>query len=65
MHDLTCLVEHLHLFLRVIVIHHLVNLWDDVICKLMWELVDGLYFACLHKFFILLYQLFHGCSTCT
>ena len=42
MHDLAGLVIHLHLLLGVIVRSHLVNLWDDIICQLMSELIDML-----------------------
>ena len=65
MHDLAGLVKHLHLLLGVIVRSHLVNLWDDIVCQLMRELIDMLSLTGLDDILILLLKFSHGSSTGT
>ena len=65
MHDFTSLVVHLHLLLGIVVRSHLVYLRNDIVCQLMWELVDMVCLASLDDVLILLLKLSHGCSTST
>ena len=62
-HDFACLVVHLHLLLGVVVGGHLVDLRDDVVGELVGELIDGLGFARLDEFLVLLLELGHGSCT--
>ncbi len=64
-HDLACLVVHLHLFLGVVILSHLVNLRNYVVSQLMRELLDGLCLAGLHEFLVLLLEFCHRSCTCT
>ena len=64
MHDLLCLVEHLHFFFGISVILEYVDLGDDVISQLIGKLLHGDGFA-FQYFTILLFQLGHGCGTRT
>ena len=62
MHNLACLVEHLHLFLRIAVIGEHVDLWDDIICQLVRELLHR-HRLTVDKLLVLLLQLGHGSGT--
>ena len=64
MHDLTGLVEHLHLLLRVAIVLEHVNLRNHVVCQLISELVDGWLLA-FHQFLVLLLQFSHSSGTST
>ncbi len=64
-HDFACLVVHFHFLLGVVVGCHLVDLRDDVVGELVWELVDGLGFAGLDELFVLLLELGHGSRSCS
>ena len=59
MHDLACLVDHLHLLLGVAVVGEHVDVGDDVIGKLRHEFLHFGGFA-LREVGILLHQLVHG-----
>ena len=65
MHDLLCLVEHLHLLLRIAVGLEDVNLWNNVIGQLVREFLDGLHLAGLYNLLVLLLQFGHSGGTGT
>ena len=64
MHDFACLVEHLHLLLRIAVVGEDVDLRDDVVGQLIGKLVhrDGL---SVEHLAVLLLQLGHGGGSST
>ena len=64
MHDLLCLVEHLHLLLGVTVVLKDVDLWNYVVSQLVSELVYCWLFV-IGKLLILLLKLSHSCCTGT
>ena len=65
MHNLTCLVKHLHLLLGVAIWLEHVNLRDNVISQLVGELLYGLNLTILYHLFVLLLQFGHGSGTGT
>ena len=65
MHDLTRLVVHLHLLLRVAVGLEHVNLRNHVVSQLMGELLDRLHLTRFDHLLVLLLQFGHGGSTGT
>ena len=64
-HNLPCLVVHLHLFLRVAIGLEHVDLRNHVVGQLMGELLDGLHLARLYNLLVLLLQFGHSGGTGT
>ena len=64
MHDLACLVVHLHLLLGVTVLGEDVDLRDDIVGQLIGELLDGDRLTIEHLA-ILGLQFLHGCGSRT
>ena len=62
-HNLAGFVEHLHLFLRVIIFRHLVDLRNDVVGELMREFGNMSRRTRFDDVLVLLLQLFHGNGT--
>ena len=60
-HNLACLVKHLHFLLRIVILHHLIDLRNHIIGQLMGELFNCFHFTLIHQFAILLLQFSH-CS---
>ena len=65
MHDLTGLIVHLHLLLRVAVGLEHVNLGNHVVSQLVGELLDGLHLTLFDHLLVLLLEFGHSCSTCS
>ena len=63
-HNLACLVEHLHLFLGVTIVGEDVNLRNHIISQLIGKLIDGNFFTVEHLT-VLLLQLCHSSCTCS
>ena len=64
MHNLACLVKHLHLLLGVVVLLEHIDVRDEVVGKLVGELLD-LRFTTLGDGVVLLAQLLHSAGTST
>ena len=62
MHDLAGLVEHLHLFLGIVVLCEDIDLRDEVERQLVLETLDGDGLACQYLT-VLLVELLHGSGT--